>query len=128
MIGERVADSVAVKLYRCGAYHTKNVRVRSVGVPYGPDGWLLVYWVVGRHCRAEKTLRDGIEHWHGEQVEAAMLRPEDRPTLELQSLALTRLGALLTCRPEPFAEEQRIRAALPSLPYHQPTEAEAIEE
>jgi hypothetical protein len=104
------------KFYRCGACNKKNVYVRPLAVPYGEDGWLLIFAVSCRHCKAGRSCRAGVDPWRGEQVEAALLSPQDRPSPESQRLAMERLGAALSGAPEALAEEQRIRAALRRYP------------
>jgi hypothetical protein len=104
------------KFYRCGACHTKNVYVKALGVPYGQEGWLLIMSVNCRHCRAGRSRRAGLDPWQGEQVEAALLSPEDRPTLAAQRRAVERLGDLLSGTPEALAEQERIKAALQPFP------------
>jgi hypothetical protein len=107
------------RYYRCGACQTKNVYARALAVPYGQEGWLLIISLACRRCRAGRSIRTGIDPWRGEPIEAALLRPENRPSLAAEREAMERLGERLTGAPQALAEEARIRAAL--RPYPIPT-------
>ena len=111
--------SASPKFYRCGACNTKNAHVRPRAIPHGQEGWLLVRFLSCRRCDAGKTLRDGIDPWRGERIEAAMLRPEHRPGPDAERRAAERFSLLLKNTPEARAERDRIRAAL--RPYPIPT-------
>ncbi len=67
--------SPSPKFYRCGACNTKNAHVRPRAIPTAKmAGYASVS--VCRRCDAGKTLRDGIDPWRGERIEAAILRQE----------------------------------------------------
>ena len=111
--------SASPKFHRCGACNTKNAHVRSKAVPYGQEGWLLIRFLSCRRCDAGRPLRDGIDPWRGERVEAAMLRPEHRPGSDAERRDTERLSMMLSDTSEGRAERDRVRAAL--RPYPIPT-------